>query len=130
MYFIRGTIPGNEEPTTISLERLGQDDESESAQGRTSVHELSDDSYVARGLGRGPVNINYSGMFDGSVDALVVELDNLKKMRGTRVELFKDTNRVGYGVLQSVNPSKQTRMRDYYLMVSWRVDLLMEDELA
>ena len=109
------------------LDRMGQNDESITAPGRVASHELDDGSYKVKGQGRSPSTINFSGEFDSSDLDAQAALFDLVRMRGRKVTLSLDGANVGDGILQSVNPSRQNRVGNFYPTTSWRIDIMMED---
>ena len=126
MYTIRGTTHEGGPTQEISLELLGLNDEGQPSQGCSVTHELSDGTYVVRGQGAGPISVNYSGEFPNEKGGAAQQLEILRKMRGRRVEILRESISIGFAVINSVNPTYQNRIYTKYVNTSWRCDMTLE----
>ena len=124
-YTLTATVRG--ETLTVNLEDIGFAGESLAAPGRVIIHQFTTGDYGVRSQGYGALQVTYLGEYDpGNMDAENV-LDTLIKMRGHRVTIRRGTNSE-MGHLRNVNPTYHDWRRTRFMRVSWRADVVLEQD--
>ena len=126
MHRLRGNVNPGDPVTEINGDVIGLNEISESSQGRIVTHELSDGTYLIRSQGSGPSTVTWSGEIIGDKVDGISQIESLRRLRGRRVAVYRDNLFEGFGHVQSVNRTYETRMYNKFVKITWRCDLLME----